>query len=303
MRLRIGSRRSPLARVQAEFIGRTLLEVDPRLQIEWVWITTQGDRLTEIPLREIGGKGLFVKELEEALLNDEIDLAVHSAKDLPAHLPPGFMVAATPSRASPFDLFLSFQPLDEKKRLKVGTSSLRREIQILERYPHWEIVPMRGNLDTRWRKVKEGVVDLIAVAEAGVRRLWGEPPGWYKVADWIIPAPCQGILAIEVAEKRKDLLSLLEQIHDPSTGIIFDCERRVMEKVGGGCLVPLAVLAEIQGERITLTARLWDSKGNPQGSFRGEDELSGAIELAERAAKSLLEGEYLFSIERVQEEI
>jgi hydroxymethylbilane synthase len=271
-------------------VAHSLQKVDPDLQIEWVWITTQGDRLSRESLRELGGKGLFVKEIEQALLAGTIDLAVHSAKDLPASLPPGLIVSATPPRASPFDLLISKEPLDEKKRLRVGTSSLRREVQIREKYPHWEIVPLRGNLDTRWEKVNRGILDLIVVAEAGVRRLWEEPPGWYQVANWMLPAPCQGILAIEMKEERKDLKPLLQEIHDRNTGVIFSCERRVMERVGGGCLVPFAVLAEIREERISLTARLWDGEGNPRGSFRGEVELSRAMELADRAGESLLSG-------------
>lgn len=288
MHLRVGSRRSALARAQAFEVVQALKAKNSHLEVEWVWFVTQGDRLRHRFVRDSGGKELFTKELEEALSQGLIDLAIHSGKDLPSRLPQGLKIAATPRRATPYDLILSREPLDFRKRLKVGTSSLRRAVQIHERYPHWEIVPLRGNLDTRWRRVERGELDLIVVAEAGVERLWGSPPGYSKRAHWMLPAPCQGILAIEVAESSHFLFPILERIHDPDTGIVFACERKVMELVGGGCTLPFAALAKKEGEEIFLTAKIWDEGWKLKGSFTGVAPASDAFSLAKRAAHKLL---------------
>jgi hydroxymethylbilane synthase len=254
--LTIASRESRLALWQAEHIQTRLQELYPDLTVNILPMTTQGDQILDKTLSKIGGKGLFVKELETALLDGRADIAVHSAKDVPMVLPVGFTLAAICEREDARDAFVSNQYealADLPEGAVVGTASLRREAQIRARFPHLQIKPLRGNVQTRLRKLDEGEFDAIILASAGLIRLdlAHRITGLIDVSD-SLPAPGQGALAIEISAARPDLLAVLAPLNHASTAACVLAERTLSRLLGGSCQIPLGAYATENDGMVTL---------------------------------------------------
>lgn len=255
-KLVIASRESALAMWQARHIQSRLQALYPQTQVEILGMTTTGDQILDSPLAKIGGKGLFVKELEQALADGRADLAVHSMKDVPMHLPEGFAMAAIGEREDPRDAFVSndFQNLAALPAGSVvGTSSLRRQSQLQSRFPHLQIESLRGNLQTRLRKLDEGQYAAIILAAAGLKRLGLET----RIADLIdtvdsIPAVGQGALGIEINAARTDLIAVLAPLNHAETASCVEAERGMSRALAGSCTVPLGAYAEKQGDEIHI---------------------------------------------------
>ena len=256
MKIKIGTRASRLALWQTEFVERELKKKFPNLEIELIKIQTKGDKILDTPLAKIGGKGLFTKELELQMSEGKIDLAVHSLKDVPSDLPKGFSIAAITKREKPFDAFVSekFSSLEDlPKNSLVGTSSLRRAAQILSIRPDLQIKNLRGNIETRLKKLDAGEFDAIVLAEAGLTRL-GLSSRIRQTLKEIIPAAGQGALAIEIREGDKDVERLVKILNDKETCSAINFEREFLRTVEGSCQIPVGVFAETIGEKIKARA-------------------------------------------------
>jgi len=262
----IASRESPLAMWQAEHIQSRIQALYPKLKINIQGFKTQGDLILDQSLATIGGKGLFIKELEQALVEHKAHLAVHSMKDLPMDMPAGFCIAAITEREDPRDALVSnaFASLNELPNgAIVGTSSLRRQSQIKAKFPHLRIEPLRGNLQTRLRKLDEKQYVAIILAAAGLIRLGlKERIQAYLDPDDFIPAVGQGALGIEILENNEELLSMLEPLNDPNTACCVNAERAVSRALAGSCTVPLGAHATI----IDNTLHLSGFVAKPDGS-------------------------------------
>lgn len=265
-KLTIASRQSALAMWQAEHIKARLHALYPACDIRILGLTTRGDQILNRALAKIGGKGLFIKELEQALHDGRADLAVHSIKDVPMELPEGFLLAAIGERASPFDAFVS----NRHNTLAalpagavVGTSSLRREAQIRARHPHLTVKPLRGNVQTRLAKLDNGEYDAIILAAAGLQRL-GLNGRIREILspDECLPAAGQGALGIEIAEHRSDLLPLLAPLNHAETAACVTAERTLAQALGGSCQIPLAAYCTSDEGLLTLRGLV----GHPDGS-------------------------------------
>jgi hydroxymethylbilane synthase len=265
-KIRIGTRRSPLAMWQSKHIEGLLLEKWPQLQIEIVPIVTTGDRITDVPLPKIGDKGLFTREIEERLLLGEIDLAVHSLKDLPTTLPEGLIYAGSPERADVRDAFISTKwkkLADVPEDGTIATGSLRRKAQLASQKPKLHFADLRGNIDTRLRKLDEFGYDGILMAAAALLRLErANLITEYLAPETFIPAVGQGAIGLETASNRQDLQTLLSPIIHNHTILCCRAERAFMRSLEGGCSVPLGAWARIFDEQIHLSAFL----GSPDGS-------------------------------------
>lgn len=292
MKIRVGTRGSVLALRQTEEVIRALKSVWTSLEFELVVIKTTGDKVIDTPLFKIGSKGLFVKEIEEALLEGRIDIAVHSLKDLPTKLPSGLTIGAVTKRLDPRDVLIL--PKGEGKR--IGTSSLRRMVQLKRLFPEFEVIPIRGNLDTRLRKLERGEVDGLVVALAGLLRLNFEVKGM-RLLDQLIPAPGQGALVVECREDFK-LRDLLREINDPLSERAVFCERAFLMEMGGGCQVPLGAFAECGEKEVKLKAFVSSLDGERYfyGEYKGEDPIEVGSSLAkllkQQGAEEVLKGLY-----------
>jgi hydroxymethylbilane synthase len=228
----------------------------PSSTVEILGMTTQGDRILDVSLSKIGGKGLFVKELEVAMAEGRADIAVHSAKDMPMVLPPGFCIAATLQREDPRDCWVSsrYSSVDVLPHgARVGSSSLRREAQLRERHAHIEVLPVRGNLDTRLAKLDRGEYDALVLAAAGLKRLGLEGRiASLMTTEQSLPAPGQGALAIECREDRGDLIALLAALNDADTDACVRAERSASRALSGSCQLPLAVFGEVEAGQLRL---------------------------------------------------
>ena len=288
-RIVIASRKSRLAMWQSEHIASELKRLDPRAQVDILGITTRGDRILDRPLAEVGGKGLFVKELEAALDDGRADIAVHSAKDVPMQLPDGFCLAAITAREDPRDCVVSnasaaLEALPSGS--VVGTSSLRREAQLRERYAGLRFVPLRGNLDTRLAKLDRGEYQAIVLAAAGLKRLGlAARIGAMLEPEQSLPAPGQGALAIECREDRADLRSRLAQLDDPGSAACVRAERALSRALSGNCQLPLAAYAMADGGRIRLRGLV----ALPDGSKIVRAEASGPMSAPEDLGRGLAE--------------
>lgn len=254
--LRIGSRGSQLALWQANHISALLRERGHQVELEI--IKTTGDKILDVALAKVGTKGMFTKEIEEALAEGRVDLAVHSLKDLPTDLPQGFEIAAITERENASDAFLSikYQSIDALPQgAKVGTSSLRRQAQLKQSRPDLEIFPLRGNVDTRIRKLEEGQYDAIILASAGLNRL-GKTQHVKQVLDpgFMCPAAGQGALGIEIRLGDSVMREHLKFLDDRAARTSTTCERALLNKLGGGCQVPIGAHATVVGNEITLVA-------------------------------------------------
>lgn len=290
MKLRIGSRKSPLAKAQAEQVAAQLKHAHLGLTVEWVWITTSGDRIRDRPLHQAGGKGLFVKEIEHALLAGVIDIAIHSGKDLPAKLAPGLQVVATPKRANPFDvLCLRASAAFEASTFsgRIGTGSLRRSLQLRQLLPAAQVEGLRGNVDTRLNKVASGQLDAVVLAAAGLERLQINWTGQQIQLEAMLPAIGQGTLAIEAREGDANLGQLLAVVHDAVTWQSFLAERAVLTALGGDCFTPLAAYARPEREGWRLSAAYW--AGTPAQRYDVDLEGVDPLQLGQRAGQQLLQ--------------
>lgn len=256
-KLVIASRESPLAMWQALHIQGRLQALYPDTTVEILGMTTTGDQILDTPLAKVGGKGLFVKELEMALADGRADLAVHSMKDVPMNLPEGFMMAATGEREDPRDAFVSndFAALEDLPiGSVVGTSSLRRQSQLQARLPHLKIESLRGNLQTRLRKLDEGHYAAIILAAAGLIRLGLEARIRSAISPELsIPAVGQGALGIEISTSRQDLLTILAPLNHADTQVCVEAERGMSRALAGSCTVPLGAYATCEGDTINIT--------------------------------------------------
>lgn len=276
-RIVIATRESRLALWQAEHIKARLAAFHPGCEIVLLGMTTKGDQILDRPLSKIGGKGLFVKELEAALLDGRADIAVHSMKDVPMQLPASFALAAICTRETPLDAFVSnrHESLDDlPPGAVVGTSSLRRESQLHLNYPYLSVTSLRGNLDTRLRKLDEGQYDAIILAAAGLQRLGlAERIRHLLPAEASLPAAGQGALGIECRAGDDVMLAALAPLHDPETAACVRAERAVSRALGGSCEVPLGAYAEARDGRLWLRGFV----ALPDGSEQVSDELEGVL--------------------------
>jgi len=274
----IASRESRLAMWQAEHVRARLCALYPQCSVEILGMTTQGDRILDRALSKVGGKGLFVKELEVAMAERHADLAVHSLKDVPMELPEGFALAAILEREDPRDAFVSndYASLDALPAgAVVGTSSLRRQALIAARYPHLVIRPLRGNLDTRLGKLDRGDYAAIILAAAGLKRL-GLPQRIRALIDpeQSLPAPGQGAMAIETLSERADLMQLLAPLNHGPTAQAVNAERTVSRVFGGSCQIPLAAFGTVDGAMLRLRAMV----ATPDGKRIATADASGAAD-------------------------
>lgn len=290
--LRIATRKSALALWQANHVTDLLRDAHPGIEIELVKIVTEGDRILDRPLAEIGGKGLFLKELERAMLDGQADLAVHSMKDVPASMAEGLVLDAVLPRANPYDALVSRDGrllADLAAGSRIGTSSLRRKSQLLALRPDLEVADLRGNVDTRLRKLDEGQYDAIILACAGLQRLGlGEritetlqPPDW-------LPASTQGIIGLQCRQDDTVTLSLIEPLADAATMVVASAERAVARVLQATCQVPLAVHAVLKGDTVTLRSVVSSVDGQESVRAAGEAPARDAVALGERVAADLL---------------
>ena len=256
MKIKIGTRGSKLALWQANFVATEIRKKNPALEVELVKVQTQGDKILDAPLAKIGGKGLFTKELERQLLAGKINLAVHSLKDVPTELDGKFKIAACTRRQNPFDAFVSnnFKTFDElPDGAVIGTSSLRRAAQILILRPDLTIKNLRGNVDTRLKKLDAGEFDAVILAAAGLERLGYSARINHALAQ-IIPAAGQGVIAIEICSDDEKTFDAIKFLNDAETYAAVKVERDFLKVVQGGCQIPVGIFAEVDGEKISARA-------------------------------------------------
>jgi hydroxymethylbilane synthase len=289
MTLRIGTRGSKLALAQSGWIKDRIESRYPDVRVSLIQIKTKGDKILDSPLSNIGGKGLFVKEIEEALLREEVDVAVHSMKDMPADMPAGLELSVFPEREDPRDALLSVdhQSLrDLPGGSAVGTGSLRRSAQLLHMRPDIRVVPMRGNVDTRLRRLESGDLQAIILAAAGLNRLGLSdrishllPPGE------LLPAIGQGALGLEQRQGDRGVKDLLAFLNHAETEVTVRAERAFLKTLGGGCQVPVASHAHLDGDSLTLDGLV----AEPDGSRLIREQLQGSRERPEEIGVSLAE--------------
>jgi hydroxymethylbilane synthase len=291
--LRIGTRGSPLALTQTRWVEAEIQACHPGLVTELVIIKTTGDKLKDVPLAQVGGKGLFIKEIEEALLAGEVDLAVHSLKDMPAEMPPGCTLGAVPRREDCRDAFIShrYASLGElPPGGRVGTGSLRRRVQVLHRRPDLEVVHLRGNVDTRLRKLETEGLDAIILAAAGLLRLGlGHIPKGYLDESEMLPAIGQGALGLEVRVDDRKTLELLKPLNHMPTQVAVTAERAFLGRLEGGCVVPVAALGQLADGILSLEALISDLDGRRVLKDRLQGPPEDAAVMGRRLAEMLLE--------------
>lgn len=291
--LRIATRKSALALWQANHVQDLLREAHPGLDIELVKIVTEGDRILDRPLSQIGGKGLFLKELERAMLDGDADLAVHSMKDVPALMADGLVLDAVLPRANPYDALVS----RDNRLLKdlpagsnIGTSSLRRKSQLLALRPDLKVSDLRGNVDTRLRKLDEGQYDAIILACAGLQRLGlGERISeTLQMPDWL-PASTQGIIGLQCREDDERTRALIKPLADSKAMVVASAERAVAQVLEATCQVPLAVHAVLEDDGVYLRSQVSSVDGSRVIKAEGRASTAEAVDLGVRVAKDLLQ--------------
>jgi hydroxymethylbilane synthase len=287
--IRIATRKSPLALWQAEHVAELLERAFPEIKTELVKMVTQGDKILDAPLAKIGGKGLFVKELEQGMLEGSADIAVHSMKDVPVEFPEGLHLAAILSREDPTDAFVSnrYSSLNElPPNAKIGTSSLRRQCQIKEKFPDAEIISLRGNVNTRLAKLDANLYDAIILASAGLKRL-GMAKRITQSLDTSVSLPAigQGAIGIECRVADVEINKILSALHDAETGLCVSAERAMNARLNGGCQVPIAGFARKEGEQLFMRGLV----GNPDGSVLYRAERSGGLDQAEAIGRLIAE--------------
>ncbi|MCP3030485.1 hydroxymethylbilane synthase [Halobacillus sp. A1] len=301
----IGSRKSNLAITQTEWVIDQLKKVDPSYDFEIKRISTKGDRVLDVTLSKVGGKGLFIKEIEQAMYDEEIDMAVHSMKDMPSEVADGLTIASIPLREDHRDAFISNDHValkDLKEGAVVGTSSLRRGSQIKAFRPDLEIQWIRGNIDTRLKKLKEEDFDAIVLAAAGLKRM-----GWddelvteYLEEDVCVSAVGQGALALQCRETDTELLNFLKKINHEYTEKTVTAERKFLHDLNGGCQVPIGGYAYLEGDNVILTALV----GKPDGSAILHERVKGKdpVEVGREAADQLKAQGAVSIVEKAKQE-
>ncbi|WP_226554645.1 hydroxymethylbilane synthase [Celeribacter naphthalenivorans] len=278
--LKIGTRGSPLALAQAYETRALLMQAFdlPEAAFEIVAISTRGDRVQDRALRELGGKGLFSKEIEDRLLNGEVDIAVHSTKDMSVEQPAGLVLGTFLERENPFDAFITLDGkalADLPQGATVGSSSLRRKAQLLNKRPDLKVVEFRGSVQTRLTKLEEGVADATFLAMAGLNRLgYDDVPRQAVTAEEMLPAVAQGAISIEHREADSHIAEMLDALHHVPTGQAMACERAFLAKLDGSCQTPIAGLAQIDGGTLRLRGEILRT----DGSESLMDEISGPVE-------------------------
>ncbi|OUR67732.1 hydroxymethylbilane synthase [Bermanella sp. 47_1433_sub80_T6] len=291
--LRIATRKSKLALWQAEFVKAELQKFHPELEVELVTFTTQGDKILDTPLAKIGGKGLFVKELEVAMLDGRADIAVHSMKDVPMEFPEGLGLAVICEREDPTDAFVSnhhkrFEDLPQGAH--VGTSSLRRQCQLLAARPDLKVTSLRGNVQTRLGKLDNGDYDAIILASAGLIRLKLEDRIAQAINDDIsLPAGGQGAVGIECRADDKTTQALLAPLNHPDTAYRVESERAMNKRLNGGCQVPIACYATLNGDTLNLRGLVGSENGDEIIRTQVSGNVAQAEQLGIEAAENLLE--------------
>ncbi|MFY9293984.1 MAG: hydroxymethylbilane synthase [Methylorubrum rhodinum] len=290
--LRIGTRGSPMALAQTGMVRDRIVAANPGLETEIVVVSTVADRILDRPLSEIGGKGLFTKELEQALFSDAIDVAVHSMKDVETWLPDGLVIACILERDDPRDAFLTAGAATNLSDLpagsRVGTSSLRRGAQVLMHRPDLRIVPLRGNANTRMRKLEAGECDATLLALAGLQRLGMEDVARSVLSvEEMLPAVAQGALGIECRAGDDAIRALLAPVACATTTTALDAERGLLAELDGSCRTPIAALAQVQGQRISLDGLLFLPDGSRHWAVRREGAASDAAAIGREAGAEL----------------
>ncbi|MGC8762318.1 MAG: hydroxymethylbilane synthase [Acidobacteriota bacterium] len=284
--IRLATRGSALALWQARYVKGRLEEAHGGLRVEILVVKTSGDRIQDRPLLEVGGKGLFVKEIQTALLAGEADLAIHSLKDYPAENPEALCLACVPAREDPRDALVlppGRTPADLPGDAIVGTGSLRRAHQVRRLFPSWRLQGIRGNVETRLRKVDGGEIDGAVLACAGLKRLgFGSRITRPFTEDEVVPAVGQGALAVEGRRGDREVLSLAEALEDPKARLCVEAERRFLRGLGGSCTTPLGIHATLAGERMVLRGFLATVAGDRWIAHRVEGPAAEAPRLADR---------------------
>jgi len=286
MHIRIATRRSPLALWQAEHVAAELKRLDPAISTELVRIITRGDKILDVPLARVGGKGLFTKEIDEALLDGRADIAVHSMKDVPTEMPAGTAIRAHPRREDPRDAIATVTGggLDSlPDHARIGTSSLRRIAQLKARYPGFTFISIRGNIQTRLSKLGTDI-DAVILAAAGVRRMgMQDQMHEFVPTDTLLPAVAQGTLGIQTRDTDDDINALVEQLNDPDTMVRTRAERAFLARLEGGCQVPIAAYATLDGDRLQLDGLV----GEVDGSHMIRMRITGDRDEAEALGRTL----------------
>ncbi|HEX3883986.1 MAG TPA: hydroxymethylbilane synthase [Stellaceae bacterium] len=286
--LRIGTRGSALALYQANLVRDRLQAAHPGLILDVVPIRTTGDRVQDRPLAEIGGKGLFSKEIEAALIERRIDLAVHSLKDMETILPDGLAIGCILARGDPRDALVGGRLADLPHGTRIGTGSLRRRAQLLRLRPDFDVAPIRGNVDTRLAKLAAGEYGALMVAYCGLDRLGrGEVATEILSPSVILPAVGQGALAVEIRADDDPVRSLIAPLHDPASAACVTAERAMLAALDGSCRTPIAGLATIAGNRISLTALLLSADGKAERRAQGDAPVADAIRLGDEIGQEL----------------
>lgn len=290
----IGGRSSTLSQWQINFVKDALTAKYPTLNVQVKFQETRGDRIQNVPLPEIGGKGVFTEEVERALRSGDIDLAVHSLKDLPVADPAGLVLCAIPKRGPTGDVLVSRSGSklnNLPQGSTIGTSSIRRKAQLLKHRPDLKFKDIRGNMNTRLKKAMDpsGPYDAIVLAEAGMRRLgWDDKITEVLDPKLMMPAPGQGALAVQCSAERKDVIELLSFMDDSDTRAATDAERAFLSGLGGGCSLPISAAAKIDGNTIHLTGRVNSPNGQEVVNVIGESGMTLADDAIKLGAKSLL---------------
>ena len=293
MKIRVGTRGSNLALIQTNWAIDRLKEKFPEVEFEVKIIKTKGDKILHLSLDKIGDKGLFVKEIESQLLEGEIDLAVHSMKDMPAEVVEGLKFAAVPKREDPRDVIILREGLNSFDELPIGatigTGSKRRKYQLLRRRPDLNIVPIRGNIETRISKIESENLDGIVLAASGVIRAdLEEKITEFLPVDLMIPAPAQGALALEIRENDEELEKMIDAIKDEISQIQTDAERSYLAGIDGSCHIPMGAYCEVDGEKLTLTGIFGDEDGEKITVASLEGDRDNPKELGSNLAKLVL---------------
>lgn len=294
MKMIVGTRGSKLALIQTNWVIEKLKKYNPEINFEIKIIKTKGDLVQHLSLDKIGDKGLFVKEIEQQLLNKEIDIAVHSMKDMPSSLPLGLKFASIPKREDPRDVLIlknGYKSIDDLPiGAKIGTGSKRRKYQLLKYRPDLKIVPIRGNIDTRIKKIEDENLDGVVLAAAGILRAsMDEYISYYIPTDIMVPAPAQGALAIEIRDNDLEIENLIESLKDEETEIQVAAERGFLDGVNGSCHIPIGAYCRLDGEKINLTGLFGDEDSKKliiksiQGSSKFPREVG--LELAKLVLK------------------
>ncbi|WP_430885816.1 hydroxymethylbilane synthase [Fusibacter sp. JL216-2] len=288
MKIKVGTRGSRLALTQTNHVIDMLTKAHPELEAETVIIKTKGDKIQNMPLDKIGDKGLFVKEIEKALIDGEIDMAVHSMKDMPTDQPEGLVIVKPPQREDARDALILREGLngldDVPRGGTIGTGAIRRVSQILKKRPDLKFEPIRGNVETRMKKIETEGLDGVVLAAAGLKRLGLEDRiTSYLDYDTVLPSPAQGILAIECREKDEKMLDILKGIENGYASIQVRAERTFLEAVDGGCHIPVGAYCHIDGQNAKIDAML----GKPDGSILHYSSWQGSVTDVEEGAHKL----------------